>query len=136
LADKISGNILADASIVSLGGGGAPDFTSEVVYFAVAANGTTTWRTQKDGWVTGFFSTLNSNIGISIAVDVPSAANAPGTTQGAFSGHLWYPSSASGNSLQNISLGKVPFKANQLINVKSYTATAVSLWLFLSYPIA
>jgi len=114
--------------------GGSVDYSCEAVLLlttSVSGN-VQTWRAPKDGFILGWISSAASQYGLSLRVDPPAAVGAAGSV---YTGALWYPSSINpATAFQPFPAGlRIKFKATDAVNLKTYAATTVALWLFVAY---
>lgn len=111
--------------------GGAEDSETVLMTTSNVIGNIQSWRVPRDGWITGVASTTTSNFVVSVNVDPPAAApTGTGITTG-----LLYPCGLNiGLQVGALRL-RYPVKQNDIVNLKTYAASVVTVALVVNYPI-
>jgi hypothetical protein len=127
--------LIGDSNVLSVGTSGDDmDYDTETVFMITSnvAGSMVSWTAQRDGFILGFISSSASNFALAVNVDPVSAA---GLGPNVFTGHVWYPC-ASNPAAQQIPLPtqiRYPFLKNDIIKLRTISATLTALWLFVGY---
>lgn len=113
------------------------DYDSDlVVLFTTSTSGNIqTWRAPKDGFILGWQCSAASQWALTVAVDPPAATP---VVQGSVTAGIGAAFIGGGTNPASTHITVPPlrfrFKNGDAINLRTFAATAVCLWLYVGYP--
>jgi hypothetical protein len=128
------GPILVDArTLVSLPGVTDMNYEGEFVILATSnvADSTATWTASRDGFVLGWRANLSSGFAIALNADPPHVVGNP-TAGTVLTGVIAYVGATVNSQLMQSAM-MIPFKLNDVIKIKTGSASQLVVELYLGY---